>query len=67
MASEAQLFQVELMVKRSQIILMAASPGDNVTITVPLVDRGRGDLRNILGVVHNRDEKYIYSSRCSQM
>ena len=40
---------------------MAASPGDSVTILVPLVDRDCGDLINILGVVHNRDEKELYT------
>ena len=29
--------------------------GDSVTVPVPLVDRGRGDARNILGVIVNRN------------
>jgi hypothetical protein len=49
------------MVKRSRIELKVAEVGDNVAVPVPLVDRGRGDPRNILGVVVNRDEHDLYS------
>ena len=29
--------------------------GDTVAVPVPMVDRGRGDARNILGVIVNRE------------
>jgi hypothetical protein len=35
--------------------------GDNVAVPVPLVDRGSGDPKIILGVVVNRDEHDLYS------
>ena len=44
------------MVKRSRIDLRAGQRGDNVAVPVPLVDRGRGDARNILGVIIDRRE-----------
>ena len=49
------------MVKRARVELGDASEGDNVAIPIPLVDRGRGDPRNLLGVVVNRDENMMYS------
>ena len=48
------------MIKRSRIINVPANPGDNVTVPVPLVDRGRGDPRNLLGIVLDRDENDTY-------
>ena len=41
--------------KRSRIDFKSGEVGDNVAVPVPLVDRGRGDARNILGVILNRD------------
>ena len=35
------------MVKRSRIDLKVTEVGDNVAVPIPMVDRGRGDLRNI--------------------
>ena len=35
-------------------------PGDNVIIPTPLVDRGRGDPRNIMGVILDRNENDMY-------
>ena len=35
------------MVKRSRIDIAYGHPGDNVAVPIPLVDRGRGDPRNI--------------------
>jgi hypothetical protein len=60
-ASESQIAQAETMVKRSKIDLKVAEVGDNVAVPVPLVDRGRGDPRNILGVVVNCDEHDLFS------
>ncbi|XP_066964221.1 KRAB-A domain-containing protein 2-like [Macrobrachium rosenbergii] len=53
-ASESQKQQAERMVKRSRIELKAGEIGDNVALPIPLVDRGRGDPRNILGVIVSR-------------
>ena len=43
------------MVKRTCVDLKAGVTGDNVAVPVPLVDRGRGDPWNILGVIVNRN------------
>ena len=43
------------MVKRSKVELKPGYIGDNVAVPVPMVDRGRGDPRNILGVVVDKD------------
>ena len=59
-ARESQLEQAERMVKRSRIDLKAGEVGDNVAVPIPMVDRGRGDPRNILGVVLDRDEHNMY-------
>ncbi|KAK7111892.1 hypothetical protein V1264_011445 [Littorina saxatilis] len=54
--------QAQRMVKRSRVDLKAGEVGDNVAVPVPLVDRGRGDPRNILGVILHRDvETDIYT------
>ena len=39
------------MVKRSKRIMTTVKVGDNVTVPVPNVDRGRADPRNLIGVV----------------
>ena len=54
-AAEGQHVQAERMVKRSRVDLKAGEPGDNVAVPIPVVDRGRGDSRNILGVIVDRD------------
>ena len=59
-AREAQAQQAERMVKRSRIDLKAGEIGDNVAVPIPMVDRGRGDPRNILGVILNRNENDLY-------
>ena len=59
-ACESQLIQAERMVKRSRIDLKVAEVGDNVAIPIPMVDKGRGDPRNILGVVLDRNEHDMY-------
>ncbi|XP_076055268.1 uncharacterized protein LOC143033663 [Oratosquilla oratoria] len=57
---ESQLSQTERIVKRSCIDLKAGEVGDNVAVPIPMVDRGRGDLRNIIGVIVDRDENDLY-------
>ena len=52
--------QAERMVKRSRIVNSAGNPGDNVTVPIPLVDRGRGDPRNIMGIILDRDDNDLY-------
>jgi len=52
--------QAERMVKRSRLINVPCKIGDNVTVPVPLVDRGRGDSRNIMGIIVDRDESDLY-------
>lgn len=43
------------MVKRSRVELKAGEEGDNVTVPIYAVDRGRGDPRNIFGIITERD------------
>ena len=52
--------QAERMVKRSRIEHKAGNPGENVTIPIPMVDRGRGDPRNLIGIIIDRDVYYLY-------
>ena len=59
-ARESQLSQAERMVKRSRIDLKAGEVGDNVAVPIPMVDRERGDPRNIIGVIVDRDENDLY-------
>ena len=53
--------QAERMLKCSRVKHIPANPGDNVRVPIPLVDRGRGDPRNILGIVLDRDESDLYT------
>ena len=48
------------MVKRSRVEHVAGNPLDNVTIPIPLVDRGRGDPRNIMKVILDGDDNDMY-------
>ncbi|RVE47159.1 hypothetical protein evm_008236 [Chilo suppressalis] len=44
-----------------------ANIGDNVTIPIPDVDKGKGDLRNIIGVILQKNDKadaYVITSTC---
>jgi len=52
--------QAERMVKRSRVEHAPGNPGNNVTVPVPLVDRGRGDPRNMMGVITDRDENDMH-------
>lgn len=60
-ACEAQLSQAERMVKRSRRIMDRGNVGNNVTIPIPMVDRGRGDPRNIMGIIMDIDENDNYT------
>jgi len=61
MAQTSQLKQAERMVKRSRVEIVAKKVSDNVAVPIPLVDRGRGDPRNILGIVLDRNENDLYT------
>ena len=52
--------QAERMVKRSRLEHVAGNPGDNVIIPIPLVDRGKGDPCNIMGVIVDRNQNDSY-------
>jgi len=60
-ARECLTDQADRMVKRSRIELQAGNIGDNVALPVPMVDRGRGDPRNILGVIIDKNENDLYT------
>ena len=60
-ASSSQMAQAERMVKRSKVVLGAGQVGDNVAVLIPIVDRGRGDPRNLLGVIVDLDENNMYT------
>ena len=49
------------MAKRSFVELKAGEIDDNVAVPIPTVDRGRGDPRNILGVIIDRNENDLYT------
>jgi len=59
-ARQGSTDQGERMVKRSRIEHKAGNPGENVTIPIPMVDRGRGDPRNLMGIIIDRDENDLY-------
>jgi hypothetical protein len=59
-AREGILKQAQRMIKRSRLENVPGNVGDNVTIPIPLVDRGRGDSRNIVGLIVSRDENDLY-------
>ena len=52
--------QAERMVMRSRVELARGAENDNVAVPIPLVDRGRGDPRNILGIILSVDENDMY-------
>ena len=56
-AKRAQECQADRMLKRRRFVLTTAKVGDTVTIPIPLVDRGRGDPRNVLGKIVSHDEE----------
>ena len=42
-ARESQLSQAERIVKLSRVYHKPGESGDNVTVSIPMIDRGRGD------------------------
>ena len=52
--------QTERMLKRRRSELQPGEVGDSVTIAIPRVDRGRGDARNITGVITYRQRDDFY-------
>ncbi|KAG1651815.1 Integrator complex subunit 11 [Nymphon striatum] len=52
------------MVKRSKVVMKAGVVGDNVAVPIPSVDRGRGDPRNIIGVIVEVSDSEQYSIAC---
>ena len=63
-ARVSQRTQAERMMKRSKVIMMPGLEGDNVAVPIPSVDRGRGDPRNILGIIISCDDKEQYTIAC---
>ena len=55
------MVQAQRIVKRARLDLGPGQPGDNVAVPMPLVDRGHGDPRNILGVILDHDENDMYT------
>ncbi|XP_071176328.1 SCAN domain-containing protein 3-like [Mytilus edulis] len=49
--------QAERMINRSNKVLEEADIGCNVLIPIPHVDRGKGDTKNIMAIVHQKTEK----------
>ncbi|XP_071137214.1 uncharacterized protein [Mytilus edulis] len=45
------------MLSRSNRVLEEVDIGCNVVIPIPVVDRGKGDPRNIMAIVHGKSEK----------
>jgi hypothetical protein len=47
------------------VVQAGGSKGDNVIVPIPLVDRGKGDPRNLIGVILDRDENDLYKIEVS--
>jgi len=60
-AREGLMRQAERMIKRSKIMNKEGNVGDNVTIPIPMYDRGRGDPRNLIGIIVDRDQNDMYT------
>ena len=54
------------MVKCSRINLKGGECGDNVAVPISMVDKGRGDPRNILGVIVDWNEHDINRIDCNE-
>ena len=54
-ARMSQCAQAERMIKHRRLQLPSVDKGDTVALSIPQVDRGRGDPRNILGLVMDHD------------
>ena len=48
------------MLKRRRLVLTTAKVGDTLTISIPLVDIGRGDSRNLLGKIVSHEDKDLF-------
>src|SRR6218665_2678062 len=59
-ARDSLVQQAERMVKRRRVQHSPGNPGDNVTVPIPMVDRGRGDPRNLMGVIIDRYDNDMY-------
>ena len=56
------------MVARSNQVLQPVTVGNNVTLPVPSVDRGRGDPRNLMCIVtdiNTETQQYKFATRYS--
>ena len=49
--------QADRMTKRRRLALVPADIGNTVTIPIPSVDRGRGDPRNLMGKIVEKDQE----------
>ena len=56
-ARVSQGSQAEWMIKRRRLEMPSVKRGDTVAVSIPQVDRGRGDPRNILGLVLDHDHE----------
>ncbi|XP_046565136.1 lysine-rich arabinogalactan protein 19-like [Haliotis rubra] len=61
-AIDSQLQQAEKMVKRSEVVLSEVQVGDNVTVPIPSVDRGRADPCNLIGVITDINDSGMYTT-----
>ena len=59
-AAAGQLAQAEGMFKCSLLDHIPGTPGDNVIIPIPLVDRGKSDPINVIGVIVDFNENDMY-------
>ena len=57
-ARHCQSKQADRMIKRRKILLPSVKIGDTVTIPIPDSDRGRGDPRNMIGMVMDYEPTY---------
>ena len=57
-AGKAQAKQANKMTLRTANIMQEANVGDTVTIPVPDLDRGRGDHRNIFGIILTKEDTF---------
>ena len=60
MASSSLENQAKRMKTTSDVSHPPACIGQNVTVPIPDIDKGKGDLRNIIAVVLNRSEDEMY-------
>lgn len=55
---------LEIQAKKMKIASEKSHPeaeiGDNITIPIPDVDKAKGELRNIIGVVHEKNNTGLY-------